>query len=507
MADQLRYDALGCNGNVNARTPHLDSLARRGVNFHSHHTPCPICAPSRASFFSGLYPRHNRLIKNGVALDNSLELLPHVLLEHGWQTHGVGKFHFQPILAPASFGMPESEAFWTLPQSKGWTGPYYGFQNAEFVIGESFTSVRGGHYARWLQDSHPEVLDLYNPENALDGPPEDMNEVWQSAVPEEMHYNTWITDRAVNYIQNQNRTDPFFLFVSFPDPHHPFSPPVPYCNHFDLSSMPKPAIVPGELENMPAYIENQQWMPGDGKTKITYREFLKNHDVCIEQGTWEKTDSISDDSIRRVIAYTYAMVEMIDTGVGRLIEALEDQGVLEDTLVMFTSDHGELLGDHGLLRKGPMAYRQLLNIPLLMTGPGLPQGEVCEGLTSHLDIKSTVLDCLGLEYEKDDGTSLMPMLHGDTEQIREHLLAEYHPRTVEDQYNLSYITENWRLTVYPLAKKQGWGELFDHENDPNEHINLYHNNKYELQLRTLREQMERVVMPEPDVKVRTLSCY
>jgi len=89
----------------------------------------------------------------------------------------------------------------------------------------------------------------------------------------------------------------------------------------------------------------------------------------------------------------------------------------------------------------------------------------------------------------------------------EYAIAEYHPRTVEDQYNLSYITEDWRLTVYPQAKKQEWGELFDRKNDPNEHFNLYHNKNFMLQLRTLREQMERVILPAPDVNVRTLSCY
>jgi arylsulfatase A-like enzyme len=428
-------------------------------------------------------------------------------LDHGWQTHGVGKFHFQPILAPASFGMPESEAFWSLPQSNGWIGPYYGFQDVEFVIGESFSSVRGGHYAQWLRDNHPEAIDLYNPENALDGPPEDMDEVWQSAVPEKVHYNTWIADRAVNYIRNQSRKDPFFLYVSFPDPHHPFSPPAPYCNHFDLAKMPKPEIMPGELDNMPSYISNQQWLPGNRKTKMTYREFLKNHDVCIEQGTWQRTDSISDHSIRQVIAYTYAMVEMIDACVARVLETLEENGIMEKTLVVFTSDHGELLGDHSLLRKGPMAYRQLLNIPLLMSGPGLPEGARCDSLTSHLDIKSTILDYLGIEYGPGDGVPLMPLLRGDRKRIHEYLLAEYYPRTVLNQYNLSYITNDWRLTVYPLAEDKGWGELFDRKKDPNEHINLYHNKKYKLQLRTLREQMERIVQPAPDVNVRTLSCY
>lgn len=198
--DQLRHDALGCTGNRVARAPNIDRIALEGVSFCNHVTPCQICAPSRASLFSGLYLRHHGLIRNGLALDPSLELLSHAVMDAGVRTHGVGKFHFQPILAPRSYGMPESNAFWTLPESEGWGGPFHGFQTVDFVIGESFTSVRGGHYARWLERNHPGVAPLYLPENSLDAAPDEMEEVWRSAVPAELHYNRWIVDQSVAFL-------------------------------------------------------------------------------------------------------------------------------------------------------------------------------------------------------------------------------------------------------------------------------------------------------------------
>ena len=256
------HEQLGCTGNRVARTPNIDRIALEGVSFCNHVTPCQICAPSRASLFSGLYPRHHGFIRNGLALDPSLESLSHAVMDAAVRTHGVGKFHLQPILAPRSYGMPESSAFWTLPESEDWGGPFHGFQTVDFVIGESFTSVRGGHYARWLERKHPGVAPLYLPENSLDAAPDEMEEVWRSAVPAELHYNRWIVDQSVAFLDRAAGDDPFFLYVSFPDPHHPFSPPAPYCDRFDPRDMPLPRTVSGELDRMPDYIRDQTWVDG-----------------------------------------------------------------------------------------------------------------------------------------------------------------------------------------------------------------------------------------------------
>jgi len=482
MADQLRADALGCFGNSFARTPALDALASRGARFTAHMTPNQICSPSRASLFSGLYPRHHGLVHNGIALDDDLELITHTLADAGFRTHGIGKFHFQPILAPATFCMPESSAFWEVPEAISWSGPYYGFQTVEFVIGESAAATVAGHYARWLEATAPETIALYQREHALAPPPSDLDEVWKSAVPEHLHYNRWIADRACDFLSGV-AGQKFFLFVSFPDPHHPFTPPRPWCDLFDPSEVPAPKTVPGELLHMPDYVGGGELADQHGEDgRKTYLEFLLSPGAPREQGFMAKTEGISDATLRVAIAHTYGSVAMIDDCVGRVLGALGEHGLAADTVVLFTSDHGEFLGDHGLLRKGPPPYRQLLNVPLILAGPEIDPVTV-EALTSHVDLKATVLDLLGMAGDIGDGISLEPLLRGVVGNARDAIWAEYHPRIVPEQYNYSLITADWRLTLYP--RRSGWGELFDRQEDPDENRNLFHDPQH----RTVRDQL------------------
>jgi arylsulfatase A-like enzyme len=472
MADQLRADAPGCFGNTFARTPVLDAMAARGARLSGHMTPNQICAPSRASLFSGLYARNHGLVHNGIALREDIELVPHALARAGFRTHGIGKFHFQPILAPATFHMPESSAFWEQPESAGWRGPYYGFQTAEFVIGESAAATDAGHYARWLEATAPGVLELYQRGRALAPPPRDFDEVWKCAVPEHLHYNRWIADRACAFLANL-RGENFFLFVSFPDPHHPFTPPRPWCDMFRPADIPTPSAVPGELLHMPDYIAAMGQEAEDGRK--TYLEFLLSPGTPREQGFMMKTAEISDATLRLAIAHTYGSVAMIDDCIGRVLRALSENGLDDDTVVAFTSDHGEFLGDHGLLRKGPPPYRQLLNVPLVLAGPGIGPVTV-EALTSHIDLKATILDLLGVDGDDGDGASLGALLRGETEIGREAIWAEYHPRVVPEQYNQTLITTDWRVTVY--ARRPDWGELFDRRADRHENRNLFHDPGY-----------------------------
>ncbi|MGH7125918.1 MAG: sulfatase-like hydrolase/transferase, partial [Stellaceae bacterium] len=210
MADQLRADALGCFGNPFARTPALDALAARGARLGAHMTPNQICSPSRATLFSGLYARNHGLVHNGIALREDVELMTHALARASYRTHGIGKFHFQPILAPAPYRMPESNAFWERADAQAWCGPYYGFQTVDFVIGESAAATVAGHYARWLKATAPDLAALYQREHALAPAPADLDEVWKCAIPERFHYNRWIGDRAKDFLSTVG-SENFFL--------------------------------------------------------------------------------------------------------------------------------------------------------------------------------------------------------------------------------------------------------------------------------------------------------
>ncbi len=467
-ADQMRYDGVDCLGNPAIRTPNIGAIGRGGACFHMHRTPLQICSPSRATMFTGLYPRHHGLYKNGNALDPAHPVLADVLAAHGYRTHGVGKFHLQPLQAPVARRMPESIAFWGTDEARDWRGPYYGFETVDIVLGEGPFCLYGGHYAQWFKHNYPDAAPLYEPDAALEPIPEDLFEVWKCALPAELHYDTWIADRAAEFVQAQDDEQPFFLYVSFPDPHHPFSPPQPYCNRYDPASVPMPQVEEGELDRMPPYVNAtfDEWAEiGAGSY-----EFVP--EVSIEQGAMIRTDGISEATLRVAIAHTYGMIEMIDDGIARIVAALEERGLADHTILIFTSDHGELLGDHGLLRKGAPPYDQLVRLPFLMRGPGIPDGLDVDTPTGHIDLMATLCDLTGVQAPASDGLSLTPLLKGETEGwTREVMFGEFYPRAHWNTLNHSLYADGWRLTLYP--REPEWGELFDHTADPGEHRNLF----------------------------------
>jgi arylsulfatase A-like enzyme len=213
---------------------------------------------------------------------------------------------------------------------------------------------------------------------------------------------------------------------------------------------------------------------------------------------------ISDTALRLAIAHTYGSVAMIDDCIGRVLGALRENGRADDTFVAFTSDHGEFLGDHGLLRKGPPPYRELLNVPMLIAGPGIDPITV-DALTSHVDVKATMQELLGVEGAVGDGTSFGSLLRGETGVGREAAWAEYHPRVVREQYNQTLITADWRITVYP--RRPTWGELFDRRSDPGEHRNLFYEPDHRSARDRLIDRLRREWPPAPDAGGERIATY
>ena len=337
-------------------------------------------------------------------------------------------------------------------------------------------ATEGGHHAAWLHEHHPDVVPLYKPGAALDGPLADLDEAWTAAVPDDLHYNTWIAERAIDFL---DRTDgPFLLFVSSPDPHHPFSPPRPWADLVDAAAMPTPDAIPGELDLMPGYV--RQRLPAD---------WIDNDAPAVEQGGMTTTDSVSSGSLARAIALTRGMEAQIDSCFGRVLAKLDERGLTDNTIVIFTSDHGEFLGNHGLLHKGPPPYGDLTRVSFVMAGPGVPQNETTQAPSSHLDIMATVLDLADLADAGDqqDGLSLKPVLEGQ-ELKRDTRFLEFHPRIDPRTYNHTLVTDDWRLTLYPESDED-WGELFDLKADPGEHLNLFHDARH----RAIRDRLAELL--------------
>ena len=289
--DQMRYDALSSSGNKAIKTVNLDRIAQRGMVFHRHNTPNQICSPSRATMATGLYPRTHGLTRNGMALPGEHPTIWSMLKAKGLATHAIGKLHYQPLLASGACHMPESLAFWTSGAASDWKGPYYGFDEVELVLGEANESTKAGHYAQWLKQKHPQAVHLYEPQASPSSQACDLKEIWKSAIPAHLHYTHWIADRAVAAIAKHANADGFCIFASFPDPHHPFSPPAPYCDMFDPASVPAPTVEPGELDRMPAYLQDSDDPAKDAYIQsgekmreqglhASYRSYLRCHDAA-----------------------------------------------------------------------------------------------------------------------------------------------------------------------------------------------------------------------------------
>ena len=395
----------------------------------------PMCTPSRASFLTGRYPRTTRARQNGQCIPAEEVLVTRLLADAGYTCGLSGKLHLSAC-HPSACKMAErriddgyAQFHWSHHPGPDWPANEY----------IHWLTAKGVEYAHRPLDECAYV---------------------RTGMPAEHHQTTWCAEKAIAFIEScRDSGQPWLFSVNFFDPHHPFDPPGEYLQRYlDMAEdIPLPNYVEGELDNKPAWQRRSYTGPPDRQGGLHYARMTeRDHRLCR--------------------AAYWAMCDLIDDQVGRMLDALKQTGVFEDTLVIFTSDHGEMLGDHGIYLKGRFMYDPAIHVPLIISRPGvIAPGRRSGALVELLDLPQTILDAAGLPYLPGmQGRSLWPLLSGqaDLNRHREDVYCEnYAGRPGPDggSYLTMVATESCKL----IAAHGHGGELYDLAADPRETHNLW----------------------------------
>jgi len=419
--DQQRYDTIRALGNQHINTPHVDRLVDEGTAFTHAFCQSPICTPSRASFLTGMYPSTVHGCTNGNDYwAGAAPLIGKLLADEARYDCGLaGKLHLA-----GAHGRIE-------PRGDDGYRVFHWSHDARDQWPE------GHAYADWVREQGHVLADLR--EDA-------------AALPPALHQTTWCADQAIEFMCEE-REDPWMMSVNIFDPHSPFDPPQEYLDRYDPDTLPDPL-----------------WREED----------LRAHDKlgAVDGGT-----AIDLQTAKQVMAAYYAMIELIDDNVGRMLQALEKSGQRENTLVIFTSDHGELLGDHQLIGKGCRFYECLVRVPLIFSWPGqIREGVVSDALVELVDIVPTLLEagCVAAP-DRIQGRSLWPLLSGaaESEPHREFVRCEYYRALNPDVPGRQHLRGSYATMIRDRRYKlvcyhdRDVGELFDLVNDPGEFNNRW----------------------------------
>jgi arylsulfatase len=453
QTDQQSAETLGLYGNPIVKTPNLERLAENGIVFENTFCNYPACSPSRSSMMTGRYASTIRCHANHMLI-NPLEVsLPQVLKEAGYQTALIGKNH----------------AFIARKEAKENSSDQADGKNG--TLHEVFDYVKQGHHGHLVEgyENDSEVAAAH--QWAVD-------HCWKSPLghgtnpaPYERCGTQLLGDTAIDYLENVRQSEqPFFMWLSFPDPHTPYQTPEPYASMYDPDNVPLPPK--DDLEGKPE------------RQKVAH--------------IMDAMDKADDDLIRKVRAIHYGMINFIDDNVGRVMETLERLGLEEDTIVMFTSDHGDSMGAHGLIQKHNAFYDSFTKVPLIVSWPGKISPQSSNHFVELVDFMPTLLELSGSPIPRGvQGRSFAPFLLDQSYEPREFVVIESgeegepmrlseitdRPQDPFDEscfvwcaYREAWMgkgksirTHDWKLNIYT----NGDGELYDLQNDPDELVNLF----------------------------------
>lgn len=482
-SDQQHWTSMGFR-NPELHTPNLDRLAREGVSFERAYTTNPTCTPARASILTGQYPSQHGAWALGTKLPETALTVGAELVRAGYGAALVGKAHFQPLVSTREY--PSLEAHPILHDRDFWRsfhGPWYGFEHIEIARNHTDESHVGQHYALWLEEKGLEDWRRYF--QPLDGP----RHSWPGGrweLPEEFHPSAWIAERANALIDRYARSaKPFFLWASFFDPHFPHIVPAPWDTMYDPAVLRVPQAAPGEHERNPPHFRLTQeehpdfaWHRDDPEG--FGRRGLRSHRHSRE---WMAKD----------LAIHYGMISLMDKYIGAILDRLDELDLARDTLIVFTSDHGDFFGQHGMIHKGTFLYEDMIRVPFVVRSPGCGiAGAESPAIQSLADLAPSFLGAAGAPIPRSmTGVDQSAVWRGERAAARQYAFIEdrHQPNRLCAKCR---VDERYKITVY---RNQNYGEMFDLAEDPGEIRNRWDDPaaaalKSELLLKLLHAQMD-----------------
>ncbi len=447
ITDQQRYDTIHALGFPYMDTPNLDRLAAEGVSFTHCHVTAPLCVPSRASLFTGLYPHTTGVLTN---VDQWQHSWVERLADSGYHCVNIGKMHAMPYDGRLGF-------------------------HERYVVENTDTfRVRHLHFDEWRKAIG--TRGLVRPQRDLYRQWPDYRErlgAFEWTLPEETHSDMFIGDMARWWIEAREHVEPLFLQIGFPGPHPPYDPVLRYAERYLERELPLPEVTEDEIRALPPPYQ-------------AIRRSQAEHDIDSVVHLLNPTP----EQLKRQRAYYLGNVTMIDEMIGQILDALERTGYLENAVVIFASDHGDCLGDHGLGHKGTM-YDAVVRVPLIVRAPGrFPGGRRLDGLCQLMDVAPTIMDLARIETApaKQDGPlhpeleeievpppmeaeSLMPALEGGAWDGRPHVFSEIGMGgSPEADFSTMVRDRDWKLVHFV---GRDFGQLFNLVDDPTEVHNLW----------------------------------
>ena len=446
ITDQQRYDTINALGFPYVDTPHMDRMVREGVTFTNCYVTAPSCASSRASLFTGYYPHTTGILKNADTWRHSwVELMA----EAGYHCVNVGKMHTWPYNAPAGF----HERYVVENKDRYLEGRYF------FDEWDKGLAARG--LIKQQRELYREREDYRDSLGAF---------TWD--LPEETHSDFFVGNFATWWLKHKPVDKPLFLQVGFPGPHPPYDPVQRHLDPYLERDIPLQEVRDDDLESQPPPFK-----------------IMRQHNVDVDHDSVVHDLNPSQEKRLRQRRYYLANVTMIDEKLGELMDTLEAQGLLENSVVIFTSDHGDCLTDHGHSQKWTM-YDAIVRVPLMVWSPGrFKEGTQVDGLMQSMDMGAAILEMAGLELPATfEAESVLPALEGKDWAGRKHVFAEQVKDGIytDGPFMTMVRSQDWKLVHFLDAE---YGQLFDLRNDPEEMRNLWNDPDSESAKRRLLDEL------------------